>query len=36
MVLSAQSPLGQVMLGKRTGDTFVFGGRNYVITALLT
>lgn len=31
MVLSAQSPLGQVFLGKRTGDTFTFGGRSYVI-----
>lgn len=31
MVLSAQSPLGQVFLGKRKGDTFTFGGRSYVI-----
>ena len=36
MVLSAQSPLGQVFLGKCLHDTFTFGGRSYVITALLT
>jgi transcription elongation GreA/GreB family factor len=35
MVLSAQSPLGQVFLGKHTGDTFTFGGRSYVVTAPL-
>jgi hypothetical protein len=35
MVLSAQSPLGQVFLGKGLHDTFTFGGRSYVITGLL-
>lgn len=32
--ISAASPIGKLMLGKKKGDEFSFNGKNYLITSL--